>query len=130
MTPQRQLVLDAVAELGHATPDQVCARVQETAPAVNITTVYRTLDLLEGLDLVRHHHLGHGAPSYSTRTHEHVHLVCHECGDLLELPAGELDGLAGALRRRVGFALDATHLALSGRCARCARSSNAVGEDD
>lgn len=119
MTPQRQLVLDAVAELGHATPDQICARVQQAAPAVNITTVYRTLDLLEGLDLVRHAHLGHGAPSYSTRTHEHVHLVCHSCGGVDEVPPHELDGLAGALQRRVGFALDPTHLALSGTCAQC-----------
>lgn len=119
MTPQRQLVLDAVTELGHATPDQICARVQQAAPAVNITTVYRTLDLLEGLDLVRHSHLGHGAPSYSTRSHEHVHLVCHSCGAVDEVPPSDLDGLAGALQDRVGFALDPTHLALSGTCARC-----------
>ena len=46
MTPQRQLVLDAVRELGHATPERVCAQVQRAAPAVNITTVYRSLDLL------------------------------------------------------------------------------------
>src|SRR5581483_10321355 len=52
MTPQRQLVLDAVRELGHATPEQICATVQRSAPAVNITTVYRTLDLLERLELV------------------------------------------------------------------------------
>ena len=63
MTPQRQLVLDAVRELQHATPEQVCQRVQDTAPTVNITTIYRALDLLEELGLVRHTHLGHGAPT-------------------------------------------------------------------
>ena len=47
MTPQRQLVLDAVRALDHATPEQICAQVQRTAPAVNITTIYRTLDLLD-----------------------------------------------------------------------------------
>jgi len=73
MTPQRQLVLDAVRELGRATPGEICAHVQRSTPAVNITTIYRTLYLLEGLELVRHAHLGHGAPSYSTRPHEHVH---------------------------------------------------------
>ena len=80
MTPQRQLVLEAVRELEHATPEQICAHVQRTAPAVNITTVYRTLELLSELGLVRHTHLGHGAPAYSVEEHEHLHLVCHRCG--------------------------------------------------
>ena len=88
MTPQRQLVLDAVRALGHATPEQVCTQVQREAPAVNITTVYRSLDLLERLGLVRHTHLGHGAPNYSVHEHEHVHLVCHGCGDRHRGPGG------------------------------------------
>ena len=98
MTPQRQLVLDAVRELGHATPEQICAAVQRTAPAVNITTVYRTLDLLEQLGMVQHTHLGHGAPSYSPEKHEHVHLVCHSCGEVTEIDTELLDELAGRLQ--------------------------------
>ena len=119
MTPQRQLVLDAVRDLGHATPERICEHVQRNAPAVNITTIYRTLDLLEGLGLVRHTHLGHGAPSYSTQPHGHVHLVCHRCGELAEVPTAVLDALADQLLDRFGFALDPSHLALSGYCARC-----------
>ncbi|MDT7660943.1 MAG: Fur family transcriptional regulator, ferric uptake regulator [Pseudonocardiales bacterium] len=119
MTPQRQLVLDAVEELQHATPEQICASVQRLAPAVNITTVYRTLDLLERLGLVRHTHLGHGAPNYSVREHEHVHLVCHGCGSVAEVPSGLLDELAGRLDTDYGFRLDATHVALSGTCTNC-----------
>ena len=126
MTPQRQLVLDAVEELEHATPEQICATVQRSAPAVNITTVYRTLDLLERLGLVRHTHLGHGAPSYSAREHEHVHLVCHWCGRVAEVPTGVLDELSGRLAAQVGFRLDATHVALSGACAECAASQPAA----
>jgi Fur family ferric uptake transcriptional regulator len=120
MTPQRQLVLDAVQELQHATPEQICASVQRSAPAVNITTVYRTLDLLERLGVVRHTHLGHGAPSYSVREHEHVHLVCHWCGEVAEVPTEVLDELARRLADECGFRLDATHVALSGACPNCA----------
>jgi Fur family ferric uptake transcriptional regulator len=120
MTPQRQLVLDAVTELGHATPEQICASVRRLAPAVNITTVYRTLDLLERLGLVRHTHLGHGAPTYSVREHEHVHLVCHWCGAVAEIPTETLDELTERLAADFGFRLDACHVALSGTCARCA----------
>lgn len=120
MTPQRQLVLDAVRHLGHATPEQVCGEVQRSAPAVNITTVYRTLDLLERLGLVRHVHLGHGAPTYSEHEHEHLHLVCHSCGELHEASMSLLAELAARLRESTGFRLDAAHVALSGLCARCA----------
>lgn len=119
MTPQRQLVLDAVRELEHATPERICAHVQRTAPAVNITTVYRTLDLLSELGLVRHTHLGHGAPVYSTHEHEHLHLVCHHCGNVLEVPRDLLDEVAMVMRSRWGFELDAVHLALSGTCRTC-----------
>jgi Fur family ferric uptake transcriptional regulator len=119
MTPQRQLVLDAVRELEHATPDQICQRVQITAPTVNITTIYRTLDLLDKLGLVRHTHLGHGAPTYSADDHEHVHLVCHRCGRMDEIPCELLEGLAGTLGDAHGFELDASHLALSGTCRDC-----------
>ena len=119
MTPQRQLVLDAVRELEHATPEQICQRVQRVTPTVNITTVYRTLELLEKLSLVRHTHLGHGAPSYSVAQHEHVHLVCHHCGRVDEAPCELLDDLARSLERGRGFRLDASHLALSGTCRDC-----------
>lgn len=125
MTPQRQLVLDAVRALTHATPEQVCQRVQETTPTVNITTIYRALDLLEELGLVRHTHLGHGAPVYSAQAHEHLHLVCHRCGRVTEQPIGLLTDVADRLRTECGFELDATHLALSGTCARCAAEEDA-----
>jgi Fur family transcriptional regulator, ferric uptake regulator len=119
MTPQRQLVLDAVRDLGHATPEQICTQVQQSAPAVNITTVYRTLDLMERIGLVRHTHLGHGAPAYSEEEHQHVHLVCHSCGEVVEVPTDLLDDVASRLRAESGFELDVTHVALSGLCRSC-----------
>jgi Fur family ferric uptake transcriptional regulator len=126
MTPQRQLVLDAVRELQHATPERICSHVQRTAPAVNITTVYRTLDLLSGLGLVRHTHLGHGAPVYSTEAHEHLHLVCHHCGEVTEAPTELFDELGVEIRNRWGFELDATHVALTGRCRSCLAAEGAT----
>ncbi len=119
MTPQRQLVLDAVRDLGHATPEQVCTKVQAVAPAVNITTVYRTLDLLERIGVVRHTHLGHGAPTYSEQQHQHVHLVCHSCGTVTEIPTELMSELTDRLETEAGFELDVTHVALSGACRNC-----------
>jgi Fur family ferric uptake transcriptional regulator len=122
LTAQRQLVLEAVHELGHATPDQVHAAVARTAAGVNISTVYRTLELLEGLGLVRHTHLSHGAPTYHAATvDEHVHLVCRGCGRIDEISPRVLDGVIEQLREQHGFRVDVGHVSLFGTCTECSR---------
>ncbi|MDP9393254.1 MAG: transcriptional repressor [Actinomycetota bacterium] len=120
LTPQRQLVLEAVEALRHATPDDICAEVRRTAPSVNISTVYRTLELLEELGLVTHAHLGHGPPTYHAATDEdHLHLVCRECGSVTEVPVDTADPLVGRLADEHGFDTDVQHFAVYGRCRGC-----------
>jgi len=117
LTAPRQLVLEAVHKLRHATPDQIHAEVAERAAGVNITTVYRTLELLEELKLVNHTHLSHGAPTFHPiDEHQHAHLVCRGCGSVKELPSPVLAGLATELLDSRGFRLDIGHVALFGLC--------------
>ncbi len=121
LTPQRQLVLDAVRRLGHATPEQIYDAVRQQASGVNITTIYRTLELLEELDLVTHTHLSHGAPTYhDAHEAQHVHLVCQTCGHVQEIDPTELGPLAVRLAEERGFRLDIAHVALFGLCKGCA----------
>lgn len=120
ITPQRQLVLDAVAALRHGTPDEICAEVQRTAAGVNLSTVYRALELLEQLGMVTHTHLGHGAPTYHASTAEdHLHLVCRDCGAVTETDVSLADPLVSELATRHGFETDVAHFAIYGRCAGC-----------
>jgi Fur family ferric uptake transcriptional regulator len=120
LTPQRQLVLEAVAKLGHATPEAIVTEVRRTAGGVNISTVYRTLDLLEELDLVFHAHLGHGAPTYHvTGGNSHVHLICDDCGTIQEISPDAVSDVFERLREECGFTVDVDHVALAGRCADC-----------
>lgn len=121
LTPQRQLVLQAVAELGHATPEDIATAVRRTASGVNISTVYRTLELLEELGLVTHTHLGHGPPTYhAANDDDHVHLVCRVCGSVTETSPALVDGVVAALREGEGFVADVGHLAIFGTCRACA----------
>jgi Fur family ferric uptake transcriptional regulator len=121
LTPQRELVLRAVDHLGHATPDEILAEVRKESPAVNVSTVYRTLELLEDLGLVRHAHLTDRAPTYhSTTTPEHVHLVCRSCGKVIEAAAEVVEPFTAALRERHGFTTDVGHLTVFGTCEGCA----------
>src|SRR5215469_13629849 len=120
VTPQRQLVLEAVSRLEHATPEEIFADVRQTARGVNVSTVYRTLELLEHLGLVTHTHLGHGAPRYHLATEaEHVHLVCQGCGQITEVDKSAVRPLVAALDEGEGFLTDVGHLTIFGRCARC-----------
>jgi Fur family ferric uptake transcriptional regulator len=120
LTPQRQLVLEAVAALGHATPDEIVTAVRRTASGVNISTVYRTLELLENLGLVTHTHLGHGAPTYHAATDDdHVHLVCRMCGRVAEVAPEAVGDVVDRLLADEGFVADVGHLAIFGTCRDC-----------
>jgi Fur family ferric uptake transcriptional regulator len=122
LTPQRRLVLDAVVRLQHATPEAVYADVRRTEPGLNASTVYRTLELLERLGLVRHTHLGSGPVTYHAADDSgHLHLVCESCGRVTEASTEHAADLVGRLRAAHGFQPDVEHMAISGRCAECAR---------
>jgi Fur family transcriptional regulator, ferric uptake regulator len=121
VTPQRQLVLAAVTRLEHATPEEIWADVQRSASGVNISTVYRALELLEDVGLVTHTHLGHGAPRYHLAAEaEHVHLVCSNCGRVTQISPAAVGALVTALDEQCGFQTDVGHLTVFGRCAECA----------
>ncbi len=120
LTPQRQLVLEAVGEIGHATPEEIATAVRRTASGLNISTVYRTLELLEELGLVRHSHLGHGAPTYSLAAQDdHVHLVCRTCDGVQEVSAALVSEVVASLAHEQGFVVDVGHSTLFGQCREC-----------
>src|SRR6476469_2842687 len=119
LTPQRELILGAVNRLGHATPDEVLVEVHKESQAVNASTVYRTLEVLEELGLVRHAHLSDRAPTYhSTVEHEHVHAVCRRCGTVRSYDPAVVQPVVDALAAD-GFVVDVGHLAIFGECAEC-----------
>jgi Fur family ferric uptake transcriptional regulator len=122
LTPQRQLVLAAVTELGHATPESVHAWITERASGVNISTVYRTLELLEGLGLVSHAHLSHGAPTYHAADQPpHIHLICRHCGKITEVEPSVVEPLLSRLTSEHGFTADVGHLTVFGACKECSQ---------
>ncbi len=120
VTPQRQLVLEAVSRLKHATPEEIFADVRQIASGVNVSTVYRTLELLEQVGLVTHTHLSHGAPRYHLAAEaEHVHLVCQQCERITEIDKAAVRPLVASLEQTEGFLTDVGHLTVFGLCASC-----------
>lgn len=124
ITPQREAIVHEVLGTdGHITPQDVTRRVQQRLPAVNPSTVYRTLTLLEDVGVVRHSHLEGGAEYHRTDEVEHVHLACSRCGAEDDLSIAEAEELRAVVQRHHGFLPDLTHFAISGLCARCQRQT-------
>jgi Fur family ferric uptake transcriptional regulator len=120
ITPQREAILEEVLRsTGHITPQDVARRVQRRLPAVNASTVYRTLAMLEGVGVVRHSHLERGAEYHRASDVEHVHLTCSRCGAEDDLSLDEAESLKRLIQRHRGFLPDLTHFAISGLCASC-----------
>lgn len=121
LTPQRMLVLKAIENsANHISAEEIYGQVVEVYSHVNISTVYRTLDLLKRLGLVTETDLGGGRVRYhpADKGHHH-HLVCQECGKVIELDDFVLVPLKNTLYNEYDFDADLKHLGIFGRCGRC-----------
>jgi len=106
---------------GHVTGAELVERCRAHDPSTIPSTVYRTLDVLEELGLVRHAHGADGREEYHVLPEsEHGHLHCAGCGASWDIGPAEAAGLADTLREERGFVLDLSHLSASGICAGCA----------
>jgi len=125
LTPQREMIVQAIAHAGrHVTAEEIFEQVQARTHAVNIATVYRTLELLSGLGLVSRCDLGSGKVCYATLRHgPHCHLVCRQCGQIIEADHQLVAPLAERFLEQYGFDADLNHYAISGLCAQCRSAS-------
>lgn len=125
VTPQRQLILDAVCQgAGHTTLPEIYARVQQMAPAINLATVYRTLDFLNEMGLVVSGDMGDGRMVYEIAGQEpHHHLVCRRCGASEQISHATVQALFDAIAGEQNFHIEMDHLVLFGTCQACHSAS-------
>ncbi len=123
LTPQRMLVIETLHDADrHISAEEIYEHLHGRYPYANISTVYRTLELLKKLDLVTETDFGEGCVRYhvAEKGHHH-HLVCHSCGKIIDLEESILYSLRDNLLREYGFDADLRHLAISGECSGCRR---------
>ncbi len=121
LTPQRIMILSAIENSDqHISADEIYTQIIAKYPNVNISTVYRTLELLERLGLVTKTDLGEGRVRYhpAEKGHHH-HLVCRECGAIVDLDESLMAPLKSTLLQEYEFIADLRHLAILGRCVNC-----------
>lgn len=123
-TPQRRTVIEILAGIDdHITGADLVERCRSRNPSTIPSTVYRTLDVLEELGLVRHGHGADGREEFHVLpAQDHGHLSCAACGATWEIGAERGAAVAEALRAGDGFEVDIGHVTLVGRCRECVAS--------
>ena len=116
----RRLVLEAIyAADGPISAEEVAGGLGGRLPRSDPASVYRNLETLEELGLVRHFHLGHGAGRYVRAGDAREYLVCDSCGEIRVLGPETVDEVRAVLRRELGYEAEFTHFPIVGLCAAC-----------
>ena len=124
-TAQRDLILDVFLRTEkHLSNEDLYRLVQEEDPSVGQTTVYRTLKLLTEAGLAREVRFGDGRTHYEHNyKHEHHdHMICSECGKIIEFYSAELEALQDAMAAKHRFEISQHLLRIIGICAECRRA--------
>lgn len=122
MTPQRRIVINAiVASSEHLTPAELHQKVRREHPGVGLVTVYRTLEILQELGLVCELHAGGNCRSFMAKrpVEHHHHLICSDCGKVVDFTDCHLDELERRLARNTKFKIEGHLLEFLGRCREC-----------
>lgn len=122
LTPQRRLILDAIHDVNaHLTAEEIISCVQSRMPEVHKSTVYRTLELLKRTGCVLQSELGGRVIYHHADEGHHHHLVCSECGMVLECKEELFETVEKSLAHKYGFSAAFRHLVVNGLCRECKR---------
>ena len=122
LTPQRRAVVRTiVSSQGHLTPTAIYEKVHQEYPDIGLVTIYRTLDMLDKLGLICEVYAVGACRSYLVRrpSEHHHHLICSECGTVVDFTDCDLTELEQRLSQETGFEIKSHLLELLGRCQNC-----------
>lgn len=127
LSAARRLVLEALFAADRPISAEEIARgIPGALPPSDLGSVYRNLETLEDLGLVRHVHLGHGPGRYAPAQHQLELVACERCGAHAALPQEVAEAVRDAVRDAVGFEARFSHQPLAGLCAACAGRARAT----
>jgi len=121
LTQQRRSVIKAVvSSKDHLTPAALYHKLHQGYPEIGLVTVYRTLGILDSLGLICKLHAGGNCHSCTIGTQErHHHLICSDCGTVVDFSCHNLAELEGNLTEETGFAIEDHLLEFIGHCQNC-----------
>ncbi|MDQ6644098.1 MAG: transcriptional repressor [Chloroflexota bacterium] len=120
-TVQRQVILQVIEKAeGHLTIEQLTERIQSILPPVSLSTIYRNVELLSKMGLIRTNHLpGEGTTYELADGNPHVHLLCQRCDSVAHHDVRQLETLQADLPTAAHFHVVSLGLTVIGYCATC-----------
>jgi len=122
LTWQRKAIIAILSGSGeHLTPAGIFDRLKEEHPGIGLVTVYRTLELLQESGMLCEVHIGDSCRSYLKKKADehHHHLVCSNCGKVVDFTGCELEKLQERLSTETGFKIEKHLLEFMGCCRNC-----------
>jgi Fe2+ or Zn2+ uptake regulation protein len=120
VTSQRLVLYRVLGELGrHAHAEEIARVSSERLPGLSLPTVYATLELFEGLGLVRRVDAGGPAALFDPRTEPHAHFSCRRCGAVSDLDVAVDATVAEDAARASGAEPAQVDVVVRGVCAAC-----------
>jgi Fur family ferric uptake transcriptional regulator len=122
LTPQREIVLSVMHRMeDFSTAEQIHDQVQGISSSIDISTVYRTLDLFQNFHAVAVVEANDGQRRYklSGLSGPHLHLVCRRCGAVEGISLEQAQGVVACLEAYSGFQVDLDDLSIPGLCEAC-----------
>jgi Fur family transcriptional regulator, ferric uptake regulator len=125
LTEQRQSVLDVISghEGEHLSTEEIYELVKETCRDIGLATVYRTLLLLESMELIYKMYFDDGLGRYEINNnkedHRHHHLICMNCGSVAEVKGDLLESLEKQIHNINGFIVKDHRVKFYGYCSKC-----------
>ena len=123
-TSQRETILDVfVAANKHLSADELYAMVKKSHPGIGYATVYRTMKLFAGAGLAQERRFEDGCTRYERTTPDahHDHLICTQCGTIIEFENERIEALQQDVARKNRFKVKSHKLELYGLCGDCSR---------
>lgn len=123
LTPQREMVLLALHQMGRpASAEEIYTRVGQQSTAVELSTVYRSLDLMVSMQIVSSIDTPENQRLFALTANEppHVHLVCRICGKIIGVNLAVMQPLIEQIAAESGFQMDFHNLTVPGVCRNCA----------
>lgn len=125
LTPQRRATLDTIIENKgkHLSTEEIYDLVKDKCPEIGLATVYRTLQLLDELELISKINLDDGCSRYELNTqeddHQHHHLICVKCGDIIEVEVDLMEALEEEIEKNYDFNIMDHKVKFFGHCSKC-----------
>lgn len=130
LTPQRRAIVDMIIrnEGNHLTTEEIYDLVRTDCPEIGLATVYRTVQLLEELGVVSKLDLNDGCSRYelvhTEENHQHHHLICTNCGRVIEVEGDLLEVLEHNIEEKYNFKIKNHSVKFYGLCSNCSNNDN------